>query len=50
MMARVRSCRSFLGAATLALAALTSAAAAEPERADGGAGLSPQERLELFRK
>jgi len=50
MTARVQSCRSLLGAAALALAALTSAAAAEREPADGSADLSPQERLELFRK
>ncbi len=49
MAARVRSCRSFLGAAALALAALTSAAA-EPQPQDGGADLSPRERLESFRK
>jgi multidrug resistance efflux pump len=50
MTARVQPCRSFLGAAALALAALTSAAAAEREPADGSPDLSPQERLELFRK
>jgi multidrug resistance efflux pump len=50
MTARVQSCRSFLGAAALALAVLTAAAAAEREPADGSADLSPQQRLELFRK
>jgi multidrug resistance efflux pump len=46
MTALVQCWCSLLGAAALAVAALTSAAAAEP----GAADLSPNERLELFRQ
>ena len=50
MTARVQSRCSFLAAAALALAALTSAVGAEREPADGNPNLSPPRRLELFRK